>query len=174
MAIQFNTNHNKAMQVLLWILNKKPGIDIYNAVKVAGEAERYHLNHYGRPIYGDSYEAWKWGTVPVFIYGLTGMTQNMPFYKCSKNGLVATAVPDTKVFSESDIEALEYGMKEYGYLKFSEIKQKNHKLPAWKKYESRIDAGEKRIKIEYDDLISNRDVLDDLCDLGSLTLNMVF
>lgn len=175
MAIEFNTNYNKALQVLLWILRRHPGIDKYKIMKIVTSAEMYHLDTYGRPIYGDSYEAWNYGTVPYFMYGLTGMTDNMPFHKCSKNGFSATAAPDMSVFSESDINALEYGIAEYAKLpSFGSIKDKNHKLDAWKKYEERIKNGEKHIKISYEDMITNKEVLADLNDLGSLTLNMVF
>jgi hypothetical protein len=36
-----------------------------------------------------------------------------------------------KFFSESDIEALEFGYKEYETLNFTSVKDKNHKEPAW-------------------------------------------
>jgi uncharacterized phage-associated protein len=173
MAIKFNTNYTKALQVLLWILNRHPGVDKYKIMKIVTAAEMYHLNTYGRPVYGDSYEAWDHGTVPYYMYGLTSTANNMPFHACSKNGLSPNAVPNMDMFSESDIEALEHGMSEYSKMpSFGSIRDKNHKLDAWKKYEKRIKAGEKRIQISYEDMITNKEVLADLQELGSLTLNM--
>jgi uncharacterized phage-associated protein len=167
-AIQFSMNENKALQTLLWILNRKPGIDIYNIMKVVFAAECYHLNKYGRPIYGDSYEAWRFGTVPAFMRKLTNITKNVPYFSPdnSKNGLATNAIPNMDEFSQTDLEALEYGMKEYGDLSFDDAIKKNHAVPAWKKYEARVKSKEQHIPILYEDFITDKEVAAYLQDVG--------
>lgn len=173
--IKFTLNSKKALQCLLWVLKKKPGIDKYNIMKVMFEADRYHLNKYGRPIYGEKYVAMKHGTVPSFMKDLLNIDQNMPFYKCSLNGYKANSVPDYDVFSESDIEALEHGFEEYGNLSFYAVEKKNHEHRAWKDHEHEFKTNAcKRIDIDYAKIIDNPEVLKDLEELGSLTENMVF
>lgn len=170
----FTLNQTKAMQTLLWILNQKQGMSIYNIMKVMFAADCYHLTHYGRPIYGEEYGAWKLGTVPLFMYNLTGITQNVPYYRCSDNCLEANSAPDMRAFSQTDIEALQYGMSEYADLTFEEVKQKNHQHPAWKKHELEVQSGQKNILIDYADMIEDPEVLKELQELGPLTENMVF
>jgi len=171
--ILFTINPGKALQVLLYILHKKPGIDIYNIMKVIFSAEHYHLNRYGRPVYGDNYEAWIYGPVPTFMRSLLKMDSNMPFYKCSENGIKGTAYPNLDFLSETDIEALDYGISEYGDLIFNKTKIKSHQAAAWKKYEDKVKAGEKHIEISYNDMIDNPEVAEELEELGALTQSMV-
>ena len=170
--IQFTLNQTKALQTLLWILQKKPGIQVYNVMKVMFAADCYHLNHYARPIYGETYEAMKFGTVPHFMYNLTKIAQNMPFYIIN-NEMNALSAPDLDVFSESDIEALEYGMSEYASLSFNAVKKKNHQHQAWKNHEREVNAGQNNVFIDYSEMIDNPDVLADLQDLGGLTEKIV-
>lgn len=161
------------MQCLLWILNRKPGINKYNIMKVMFDADCYHLNKYGRPIYGENYVAMNYGTVPSLMKDLLEITQNVPFYKCSKNGFKANSSPTLDVFSDTDIEALEHGISEYADLSFSEVKNKNHIHPAWEKHKEEL-KNTRSCPIPYEDMINNEDVLADLEDMGDLTEKMVF
>lgn len=173
MNITFTLNANKAMQTLLWILNKKPDIDVYNINKVMFAADCYSLNTFGRPIYGEKYVAMKLGTVPSFMYDLTKLKSNVPYHYSSAHGLTANAKPDTDLFSQSDIESLEHGITEYADLDFGSVKNKNHLHNAWKKYEKEL-THKGKIDIPYEDMITNHEVLEDLQELGSLTEDMVF
>lgn len=173
MAISFTMNQDKALQTLLWILNQKPGIDVYNIMKVVFAADCFHLNAYGRPVYGDKYTAMKDGTVPSFMYDLTKLKSNVPFFHCTKNGLQANSTPNMNYFSESDIEALEFGMNEYADLSFGEVRDKNHRHKAWRNHEDELKQGAKSVEIDYKEMIDNQEVIDDLEELGSLTESMV-
>ena len=55
--IEFNTNVNKAIEVILWLANKINGISRHKLLKLLFYADEYHLNKYGRPIIGDKYNA---------------------------------------------------------------------------------------------------------------------
>ena len=115
------------------------------------------------------------GTVPSFMYDLTKIKKQMPFYHSSKNGLSTYAEPDMDFFSSTDIEALEYGMKEYADLSFEEVKKKNHQHRAWKNHEKELKQGNcKSVDIDFSEMIDNSDVLADLQDMGSLTECMGF
>lgn len=171
--IKFTVNSDKALHVLLWILNKKPNIDVYNINKVMFAADCYSLNHFGRPIYGDRYIAMRLGTVPSFMYDLTKMKGPMPFYQSSKHGLSTYSSPNEDMFSEADIEALEYGMREYADLSFEDVRDKNHLHRAWLNHKDELKTRES-VDIDFCEMIDNQEVLKDLQDLGSLTENMGF
>lgn len=172
--IKFELNQNKAMQTILWLLNKKPGICKYNLMKVMFSADEYHINHFGRPIYGEKYYALKYGTIPSFMKDLLEIEQNVPFFH-DGNKFYTNAVANEDVFSETDLEALAHGLTEYGNLSFSEVKKKNHANPAWKKHEKELkDGSRKCIEIPYEDIITEPAILADLIEMGELTENMVF
>jgi uncharacterized phage-associated protein len=171
MPIRFNFNSNKAQQVLLWVINKKPGINIYNIMKVVFAADKYHLNHYASPIYGDSYEACEYGTVPILMYGLASIKNNAIYSRVpgSPNALVCDVKPDMDGFSQTELEALEYGFSEYGNLSFNEAKNKNHKDPVWKKHEKEIKERKQHVAIPFEDqdFITDAEIRNYLTDVSS-------
>lgn len=172
--IKFELNQNKAMQTILWLLNKKPGIEKYNLMKVMFSADEYHVNHFGRPIYGETYYALVYGTIPSFMKNLLEIDQNVPFFH-DGNKFYTNAAANEDVFSETDLEALEHGLKEFGNLSFDEVKEKNHANPVWKKHEKELEEGKvKSIQIPYEDIITDPAILADLTEMGELTENMVF
>jgi len=129
MAIKFKINERKAVESVLWLI-KRGESDMYKIFKMLFTAEKYHLNKYGRPITGQQYLAMPLGTVPSWIYDVGIHQIGIGFYKAGRV-LVAERDYIRKFFSESDIEALEFGYKEYETLDFTSVKNKNHKDPAW-------------------------------------------
>ena len=58
----------KALEVILWIAERRRGIDLIHLVKSAFYADKYHVAQYGRPITGDIYRAAWFGPLPQVIY----------------------------------------------------------------------------------------------------------
>ena len=167
--IRFETNCDKAVNALLYLLTKYGAMDVYQVMKTFWSAECYHLNKYGRPVYGDEYQAWDHGTVPQFMYHYTKLTKDVPFVR-KENTLYALKQPDLSLFSESDLEALDYGHRQYQGLSFTEIRDKNHAEPAFKKAVANPNGNQ---VIPYEDMIQNPDVRAELLELGDMTLQMV-
>ncbi|MDR2732285.1 MAG: SocA family protein [Fibromonadaceae bacterium] len=163
-------NTQKAIECVLWLIQRgrSDSYNMYNIFKMLYEAEKYHLNTYGRPITGDNYMAMEHGTVPSWIYDQTeNRSARIGFLRYEKI-LVAERKPITKFFSKSDIKALEHGYNEYAGLSFNAVRDKNHKEPAWKKnYELRGDS--KRAPIPFEDLI-NEDWLKEELETTSSTM----
>ena len=121
MSARYAVSTSKALEVILWLANARAGIDIYHVVKAAFYADKYHVNRYGRPIFGDDYKADKYGPLGDVVYGLLrgnpleilalGGNGAVPFSVSKKKFLVS---PDreanTKRLSASDIEALREGL----------------------------------------------------------------
>ena len=61
--IQFKITYDTTIEVIIWLANMKPGIDIYHVAKVFFYADKMHINKYGRPITGDTYFSMKRGPV---------------------------------------------------------------------------------------------------------------
>jgi len=105
---------------------------MYNIWKILFAAEKYHLNTYGRPITGDTYIAMEFGTVPSWLYNAAKMKRGDVGFHKDGNHLRSERAPEMDYFSESDVEALTAGFKEYAGLSFELVKNKNHDEPAWR------------------------------------------
>jgi hypothetical protein len=137
--IQFNISYDKTLEVLVWLANKKPGIDIYHIAKVLFYADKMHINEYGRPITGDTYIKMPYGPVPSGVRDL--ITENswlapkqLEQIKSSliidKNDncykLAAAREPDMTYFSKSDIACLKNSLSKYGNTPFEELYNLTH------------------------------------------------
>jgi len=159
--IQFNMNMQKAIECVLWLIQRGES-NMYNIWKMLFAAEKYHLNTYGRPITGDTYVAMKYGTVPIWLYKLTNKWRPGIGFVKYENTFIAERAPLKKLFSVSDIEALECGYYEYAGLSFSEVMDKNHKEPAWAKNWERRKRGKESAPIPFEDIVEEDWLKEDL------------
>ena len=130
------------------------GINIYNLHKILFAADKFHLNKYGRPVTGDVYIAMEYGTVPSATRDLVSD------FKSEDHFIFSREAPDMNLLSESDVEAINHGFKEYAGLTFSEVKEKNHEERCWKETE-------RNRPIDFALIIENQEVLKDLEENGS-------
>jgi hypothetical protein len=144
-------NTQKAIESVLWIIQNGES-NMYNVWKVLFSAEKYHLNKYGCPITGDRYVAMEFGTVPSWLYDAAKIKrQGIGFFK-DAHSLVAERVPMVDYLSQSNLEALNYGLSEYAGLDFKSVKDKNHEELAWKKNYA-LRGGNESAPIPFEDII---------------------
>lgn len=137
--IQFKISYNKTIEVVVWLANMRPGIDIYHVAKVLFYADKKHINKYGRPITGDTYIRMPYGPVPSGVRDI--VTENSwlsPDQLAQiKNSLIidkndnhyklaAVRKPNMMYFSKSDIACLEDSLNKYGDMPFDELYQTTH------------------------------------------------
>lgn len=136
--IRYRTNVPKAVETIVWLANKKPGIDIYHVAKVLYYADKMHLNRYGRPILGDTYINMEFGQVPSAVRDL--ITESVPWInpddleEASKSlkaegrrrELTALRQPKMDYFSQTDIECLLESLEKYGDLSFGDLVRLAH------------------------------------------------
>jgi hypothetical protein len=160
-SIEFKINYKKAIEVILYILNKnkKKGVNMYNLVKIIFAADKYHLNQYARPVTGDCYIKMQYGTVPSTILDYLKFDdlalsfigeKEYPFSK-KKHNFYPKRECEKNLLSESDIEAIEHGIKEYHGLSFDKVKDKNHDEKCW------VDTGLNNV-IPFELMIENKDI----------------
>lgn len=131
MSISFKPNIEKIRHAVLYCIEQNGGaINVYNLQKIIFEADKYHLNKYGRPVTGDTYIAMKHGTVPSKTYDLSKKMRSENHF------IFSDEKPDMRKLSKSDVEALLHGFKQYAGLTFTEVQEKNHSEVAWKNTET--------------------------------------
>jgi uncharacterized phage-associated protein len=170
--IRYNTNSRKALEVILWCAQKRVPVDFHCALKVLFGADVTHLNRYGRPVVGDDYKALPYGPVPQTTYDIMKCDplalselglNSLPFEVVDGHYIKPLRVPDMSFLSESDVEALEEGWRQYGTLSFGGRTTRSHEHPAWKKA---WDAG--RQQMDYADFLDpencSAEIIDDLAE----------
>ena len=169
MEIEFNANVDKAIEVILWLANKKPGITYHSLLKFLFYADEYHLNKYGRPIVGDSYVAMPFGPVASLTYDLlkkniavSTVADNIDKLNFSNNRKKITPERESNTYylSKSDIEALEFSFQKYENCCFGDFCDSTHKHKAW--INSKPSLGCRNKKINYADLIEDAEMRQEL------------
>jgi hypothetical protein len=134
-------NVSKALEVILWIASRAPGMDVYHVVKASFFADKEHIAKYGRPICGDSYSAAPFGPLPQVIYNLLrhdpiemialDTNGELPFTVDKKHRVYADREANERRLSKTDIAALEHGVQRVAGMSFEEIYQETHADPAY-------------------------------------------
>lgn len=163
--IEFKVNYKKTLEAILYILNSRPRVNMYNLLKVVFEADKIHLNQAGRPVTGDTYLKLEHGTVPHTVYNeffkfdeialqIAG-EDAFPYRKVAPYYYEATRQADLDYLSKSDIRALNQGIEKYIDLPFGEVRELNHEERCW--IESTLNC-----EIDFRKMIDNPEVLEEL------------
>ncbi len=121
------------------------------ALKLIFLADRYHLRKYGRLITNDNYVAMKHGPVPSVTKDIAESNDyldeipkkySLRYIEPVNNLELASAEnTDDTVFSESDIEALNFAWDTFGRYDQFQLRDITHSYPEWAKHKKSIGAG---------------------------------
>lgn len=161
----------KSVQAMNYLARKKDGqINKMKAIKLIYFADRYHIRKYGRPVIGDQYWAMKLGPVASHTLDTAELNSGLekdclqyaktfishPKGDVKMLNIISKDKVDLKVFSQTDIEALETAYKEFGDKDQFELADISHKYPEWLKHKKEIEVDKKRrVKMDYLDFFAN-------------------
>lgn len=145
--IKFQVNIRKTLEAILYVASHCSEIGFHSICKLFFYADIYHINKYGRPVFGDEYQALQYGPVPRTAYSLLkqdpllfeALEEEQPFLvvkKGSKPVVVSQREANIDYFSKSDVEALDYAIKNFANMSFGELTEFSHQHPAWKNAQS--------------------------------------
>lgn len=160
----FHFAYKKAAQALNFFAIQNGGeIDKLRALKLIFFADRYHLRKYGRPITNDQYWAMQFGPVASGVkdlFELDSVSHEERHYvaalleKCTKEHSRRSIAPvDKKVFSQTDLEALQFSWEHFG--KRPRLVEKTHLYPEWQRHEAAIAGGNTRVPMDYLDFLDD-------------------
>jgi uncharacterized phage-associated protein len=149
--ISFRFDPEKLANVLAFLAERVKDLDKLKAAKLLYFADKYHLVRYGRPIIGDRYHSLDYGPVPSKALDIMNQAMHddppvvakQPLRRLLERYIEvdkgyrhprfrAKRHPDQDVFSESEIEALEHTLANYGGKSGAELINISHKEAAWK------------------------------------------
>jgi uncharacterized phage-associated protein len=169
--IRFNLNQDKAVETLVYLASRQPGIDFFHLAKVIYFAEKAHLNEYGRPILGDAYMAMEHGPVPSYVYDVLKLNPFLPgdaleeastALEINHGTVIARRAPREDVFSRTDRECLDWSLGKFGRLPFRVLWDLGHAEEAW-------SAAQRNGQLDYVLMIEpkNRErLVEELSELG--------
>lgn len=138
--IRFRFSAEKAYAALRLMLDRVPSADLHTVLKACYFADKDHLNEHGRPVFGATYRAMKFGPVPVEIYEMAKgealwlADLRLSSYPWKLEGFRLSRVSDepidTSRLSETDIEAVENGFERSCGMTFTERTAATHG-PDW-------------------------------------------
>jgi uncharacterized phage-associated protein len=156
MTIRFKFAASKARAAIHWIVAGHHNVDLHAALKACYFADKSHLNEQGRPIFGATYKAMKFGPVPLEIYEMMKgeiiwlIESGVPSFPWTLDGhrlrSIDNSHADLSALSETDRQHLEAGLSKSLPMTFSERTAATHG-PDWQKAELGL--------MDYADMIEN-------------------
>lgn len=155
------------IEALAYILSKLGKVDKIHLVKLMYLADKYHIMSYGRTITEDDFYAFPHGpagskTIDVLEYDSCVLQEYMNRAK----ELIETddekefklneesKINDFEMISESDIEALDFAIANFGKMDKWDVVKYTHELKEWKQFEQRFkDNKTKRESISLPDIL---------------------
>lgn len=151
----FSFDEEKAVNVVLFILQKLGKVSRHQLAKILYYADQKHLVQYGRPILGDTYIRMDYGPVPSAVYdGIKAV--NSPFgYELFKDSIKTSGkalilpkrAPEMDILSESEVKCIGESIDENKDLDFHQLIRKSHSS-AWNSASPNGKISLKQIAIE--------------------------
>jgi len=158
-------DYRKATQCLNYFaLKAGKSIDKLRVLKLIYFADRYHLRKYDRFITNDIYFAMGLGPVASstkdiaegseFLDETESQYANEYLRTGTQHELISNKLVDTDVFSESDIEALDFAWNKFGHLSSSDLVELTHKYPEWNRNKQALLLNP-RIEMKIEDFLDD-------------------
>jgi type I restriction enzyme, S subunit len=149
----------KGLEALIYVCKRTSGSDFYKSHKTLYFADRHHLGHHGRLIYGETYNALPMGPVPQAAYDATkllnGEAMFSPFddallraaLRRTDKQLIALRDADFSKLSEAELASLDYAIRYCADMSFAQVKAASH--------DSAYDKTPKNAPMAMQDLIAS-------------------
>jgi uncharacterized phage-associated protein len=165
-------DHRKTTQALNYFAIKEGGkINKMKALKLIFFADRFHLRKYGRLVTNDSYFAMENGPVASATRDIMGSNpyldeQVVDYANSYITGkgyhLISKKIPDTNVFSESDLEAIGFAWNKFGHYDKFKLKDITHKYPEYISRKKELEHNSSA-KMDFDEFFDDPKVNVDKC-----------
>lgn len=152
MIQEMKFDYRKATQAINLLANRYDGkkINKMKALKLIWAADRYHMRKYGRPVIGDKYIAMKFGPVASGVKDIMDGNVLQDEYleyaddfikEIDRYNIRSVSDVDKDVFSESDLEALNFALENFGNIDRFKLSKMTHDYPEWKRYQQVLESG---------------------------------
>ena len=149
--IRFHFDLRNGTQALnFFAIKEGGGINKMKALKLIYFTDRYHIRKYGRLVNNDEYLAMKYGPVPSSVKDIAEandfLEEKIKEYAINfvfpSDNLVLKSIGtvDDSVFSESDLEALNFAWDHFGMFDQFQLAELTHYYPEWERWKELLDS----------------------------------
>jgi len=161
-----------SVQAIYYIAKQlnKP-LDKLTLLKLVFFADRYHLRKYARTITDDTYFALQYGPVASNTKDILDDLQTEATGELYAQRFIDQIDPKTyrakenseelDYLSETDIEALNFAIENFGSLGSFDLVNLTHEYPEWKRFEHSLKSGMRSERMNMDDFFEESILLDD-------------
>lgn len=116
--IKFNFNRTKAIESMLYLVERVSDADVYGICKLLYLVDKTSLEKYGRFTFGESYCAMQEGATPSNAYDILKEARDgsVESFKVEGNKIIPSRKVNLDYLSEVDIECLDQIIGAYGQL----------------------------------------------------------
>lgn len=165
LKVYFNFDYKKATQALNFFAQKEGGtINKMKALKLVYFADRYHLRKYGRPITKDDYWAMPLGPVPSGTRDISHLKDEYldkrevsyakEYITCTLYRLSSKKPVAEVIFSDSDLEALNFAWTTFGKFNNFQLARVTHRYPEWDRHKDALKSNS-RIHMHLEDFLND-------------------
>jgi uncharacterized phage-associated protein len=165
MCTHLTFKYETATQALNYLAIKSGGtINKMKSLKLIFFSDRYHLRKYGRPVTNDEYLAMNYGPVASGVKDIAEMSSFLDskvkkyakrFIKPVSTYKYCSLTPvDMDIFSESEIEAIDYALDHFGGFDKFRIANLTHQYPEWSRHEIAL-KNISNIRMDYLDFLDD-------------------
>ena len=148
----FEYDLNRTIEALLYICERLNGTTKHQLSKLLYFADKFHLAKYGRTITGDSYTKMEYGPVPSHTYyHIRNSAFINDMFEITGYHVNGKRNAKKEELSESDIEALDYALSEYGGLSFGALTDVSHDA-SWKAADDNALISFDQFLLSYDEV----------------------
>lgn len=159
----------QAMHYIAKCLNRS--VDKLTLLKLVFFADRYHLRKYARTITDDTYFALLYGPVASNTKDVLDDLQTDSAGELYAQRFIEQI--DAKTYrakdiqeeldylSETDIEALDFAITNFGKMGSFQLVNLTHEYPEWKRFEHSLQNGMRSERINMSDFFEDADIVDD-------------
>lgn len=134
-SIRFDFDPEKFVSAATYLTSRCPDMTKMKLFKLLFYADKHHLAEFGRPVIGDKYVKMEWGPVPSASYDIIKRRRDRDLLDrhLSVRGsrLIVQHEPDLDSLSDSDVQALDVVLREYGRKTAEELSDLSHLEQAW-------------------------------------------
>jgi len=156
-------DYRKATQAINYLATKFPNSTINDlvAIKLIWLADRYHLRRFGRPVVWDQYFAMGKGPVNTLVKDIAEKTSYLKdearqysdeyIKRVSQYNIKSISDPDLSVFSQTDLEALNFAFSQLGDMEKFDIVKYTHEFPEWSKHKTELTDTRRMVEMDFSD-----------------------
>lgn len=156
--LEFDFEREVALEVVLYLANRIPQLEMLRLCKLLYLAEKLHLSRWGDPMYGERYVAMKRGPVPGRVYEMLkseSEVEGQDFRIQDGRAVLPRRREKAEFLSQSIVECLDEIIAQFGEAPLRQVLDESHDLAYEEAWQAR--GGKGSVPLRYESIVGQLD-----------------